>query len=271
MKSAGGHDAAALVAKFVRIATDFGVLEEICTALERGDLHVDSTAVSYGRLCRGTPQVEAAIAGLLKVWAVSYPAISASAIALTLRACAVSIQRERLHSPSLQVVWTGPSVDGSFVRATNEVVRELIGGASKELLIVGFWLIVKDNPEGPMREIIDRIFHAVEHGVQVTMVLDERKRLDGRDNKSTLLKVWPASGKRPLLLTWRLPVDDSHIKLHAKVLVADCSDALITSANLTDYAMTKNIEMGVRLSGQPAEAIVSHFKRLHEDGILSEL
>jgi phosphatidylserine/phosphatidylglycerophosphate/cardiolipin synthase-like enzyme len=58
------------------------------------------------------------------------------------------------------------------------------------------------------------------------------------------------------------------LKLHAKVLVADRRDALITSANLTSYALGRNMEMGVRIVGLPAFDIARHFDLLSSGGIL---
>jgi len=51
-------------------------------------------------------------------------------------------------------------------------------------------------------------------------------------------------------------------------MVADAIDALVTSANLTWYAMDRNIEMGVRVTGQPAAVIASHIKLLDQNEIL---
>jgi phosphatidylserine/phosphatidylglycerophosphate/cardiolipin synthase-like enzyme len=72
----------------------------------------------------------------------------------------------------------------------------------------------------------------------------------------------------PNILTWRLPPGDQHLKLHAKVLVADRRDALVTSANLTSYAMDRNMEMGVRIVGHPAIDIARHFDLLEAHGVL---
>jgi phosphatidylserine/phosphatidylglycerophosphate/cardiolipin synthase-like enzyme len=58
------------------------------------------------------------------------------------------------------------------------------------------------------------------------------------------------------------------LKLHAKVLVADRGDALVTSANLTSYAMDRNMEMGARIIGQPAADIARHFDLLEAYGVL---
>lgn len=51
-------------------------------------------------------------------------------------------------------------------------------------------------------------------------------------------------------------------KLHAKVIVADGRDALVTSANLTYHGYEANIEIGVRVSGEPARLVEKHFREL---------
>ncbi len=51
-------------------------------------------------------------------------------------------------------------------------------------------------------------------------------------------------------------------KLHAKVIIADGRDALITSANLTYHGYEANIEIGVRVAGEPARLVEDHFRDL---------
>jgi phosphatidylserine/phosphatidylglycerophosphate/cardiolipin synthase-like enzyme len=82
------------------------------------------------------------------------------------------------------------------------------------------------------------------------------------------LDAWPLGCPPPRILTWRLPADDRHLKLHAKVLLADRRDALVTSANLTFYAMDRNMEMGVRVTGAPAATIAQHFALLERENII---
>ncbi len=80
--------------------------------------------------------------------------------------------------------------------------------------------------------------------------------------------LWPRDLAPPALLTWRTSGDDAHLKLHAKVIVSDRRDALVTSANLTLHAIDLNMEIGVRVLGEPASAIASHFDRLIAQGVL---
>ena len=57
-------------------------------------------------------------------------------------------------------------------------------------------------------------------------------------------------------------------KMHAKVIVADARDALVTSANLTRHGFVGNVEMGVRIVGKPAKTVADVFERLLVNGAL---
>ena len=134
--------------------------------------------------------------------------------------------------------------------------------------MVGYWIAARDDGEGIIEELIAALAEAVARGVTMTVIIDERVRADGRDNRGILVSAWPVGLALPKILTWRLPVGDQHLKLHAKVLVSDRRDALVTSANLTFYAMDRNMEMGVRIVGGPAADIARHFDLLARGGVL---
>jgi len=60
--------------------------------------------------------------------------------------------------------------------------------------------------------------------------------------------------------------------LHAKVAIADTSRALIGSANLTEAALQRNIEIGVLLSAPtPIASIRGHFEALIHNGVLLQV
>ncbi|WP_347404745.1 phospholipase D-like domain-containing protein [Micromonospora sp. WMMD1102] len=51
--------------------------------------------------------------------------------------------------------------------------------------------------------------------------------------------------------------------MHAKIIAADRRAALITSANLTDRALSSNLEVGVVLRDpEPVRRLVAHFTAL---------
>ncbi len=101
------------------------------------------------------------------------------------------------------------------------------------------------------------------------MVLDQRDKPYGKNNRDILMELWPQEVEPPVMLTWDIPDGEKHLKLHANVLVADRSDALVTSANLTMYALDRNMEMGVRVSGSAGERIAHHFGLLTRQGVLT--
>lgn len=263
-----GTDAFIRLAELARAIADASGLDTVCNALDAGRLSRGSTAATRAAVAEGNATVESHLRSLQEAWSAAGPDLSGPALALVLRASCASIAAFCRQAPTAQVVWTGPKVEGSFLRATREVVRELLRGAKAELLVVGYWIAARDDGEGIIEEVIASLADAVTRGVLVSLVVDERVRPDGRDNRGILVSAWPSGVALPKILTWRLPPDDQHLKLHAKVLVADRRDALVTSANLTSYGMDRNIEMGVRILGQPAIDIARHFESLHAHGVL---
>ena len=248
------------------LLVDTGDSEVVCAALEHGRLCLDSTGTVRSVLASGNSRTEDAVRALQEVWR-SAPSLPATAWALALRATINALVRYD-YEEQPQVVWTGPSVPGSYLRATREVVLDLLSRARREILIVGYWIGKAGVPNDTMERIVEALVAAAERGLEVTLILDERRRPDGRDNREALLDAWPTSVPQPRLLTWELPTDDAYLKLHAKVIGVDGSAALVTSANLTSYAMERNMEMGVLVMGTPASWIVDHFRRLIRQGII---
>lgn len=265
-----GSDVFVRLANIALALADAMGLESICSALEEGRLGPRSSAATRAAVAAGSASVESQVRLLQEVWNAIGPELSPTTVALVLRTSVAAVDAHRRHAPTTQVVWTGPKVEGSFLRTTREVVRELVRAAQTELLVVGYWIAARDDGEGIIEEVIGLLADAVTRGLALRVVVDERVRSDGRDNRRILISAWPIGVALPRIVTWRLPLDDQHLKLHAKVLVADRRDALVTSANLTSYAMDRNMEMGVRLVGRPAADIARHFDLLEADGVLEQ-
>lgn len=57
--------------------------------------------------------------------------------------------------------------------------------------------------------------------------------------------------------------------MHVKCAVADCRQLLLSSANLTESALTLNMELGILITGGPQPAAVdAHFGQLVANGLL---
>ena len=59
--------------------------------------------------------------------------------------------------------------------------------------------------------------------------------------------------------------------MHAKCLLVNGADLLVTSANFTFHGLHGNIEIGVRLSGPPALEARKMFSHLVENGVVEEV
>lgn len=141
------------------------------------------------------------------------------------------------------------------VAATRDVVRELIRGARRELLIVGFSITDHDFRELLYRRGVD--------GVRVTVVGD---RTSG--DVSELVRSWPVKAEPLVALRDAMPSRDEYRRMHGKVIVADRTRVLIGSANFSAGGLAGNIELGVRLEGAVAQEIHRTIEQLREEGWL---
>ena len=99
-------------------------------------------------------------------------------------------------------------------------------------------------------KVIASLQNAVERGVQVRMLLEQSKEHGGNvtvDSISMLRKNLPEA----LLYEWDKNTTHSAptASVHGKCAVADGAVAFVTSANLTDAAMERNMEVGVLIRG----------------------
>lgn len=247
---------------------DAGAIDDVLEALAKGDLKPSSGPTVVARIASGRISAQDALTRLLTTWREKHEDLDAGRMVLVLSAAQTAIEIERGRSPETEIVWTGPAVKGSHLRATRQVVQDIVAGAKEELLIVGYWLAGREDQEGIVADVVTLMADAVERGVEVTMALDRSEKAYGEDNRQTLISLWPKGTSLPRLYTWQTPEDETHLKLHAKVMVADRHDSLITSANLTMHALERNIEMGVRVIGEPSHRIAEHFDLMISRGTL---
>ena len=116
------------------------------------------------------------------------------------------------------------------------------------MLVVGYSVTVDPELTGLAAQTIRAMVDAAARGVVVTVVLHREA------NREALLDTWSQGIPRPSIFTWPL-TDDEMASVHAKILVADRQDALVTSANLTYHGFERNFELGIRVSGTPAADI----------------
>lgn len=231
----------------------------VSVVAELGDGHVNSLASAF-RCCPEWSPASAAfvraslpaghrphVDGLIDAWSSS--GATGPAVSLALET-ALALKRA-LASERVEVVVTGPDSPAAPVRLTSQVVRQLIDSAQQRVTLVSYAAY-------SMPTIIAALDAAVARGVQVDLILESPERLDGGGGAHAYAKYrvfhWPIDQRDP-----------PDAKLHAKAIIVDSRDVLLTSANMTNAAYDKNIELGVLCRGGGTAARVQR----HFDGLLS--
>ena len=203
--------------------------------------------------------------------------VSTSQIALIIRSFAAGKQANPGISELIDVVVSGPDV-AATARNTGVVIRQLFNKANERVLAVGYAVY---QGHSVFRDLAERL--DLDESLEATLCLEVRREntdtsLDsqvvGRFAKNFAENEWP--GKRlprlyfdPRSLNPTGPVQSA---LHAKCVVIDGKEALVTSANFTEAAQERNIELGL-LVNSPAVAgqIEGHFHSLIRNGHLERL
>lgn len=236
----------------------------VAVVAELGDAHVRSLASAYRTA--GTYNAASATAvrqalpaahrehvdPLNNAWA-SSDDVPGTSIALALETALAA--KVSAATVSVDVVVTGPDSPAAPVRLTSEVVRQLIAGAQQRVTLVSYAAY-------QMPTIIAALDAAVGRGVRVDLILESPEHLDGGGGAAAYAKYrvyhWPADQRDP-----------PGAKLHAKAVIVDSRDVLLTSANMTNAAYDKNIELGLLCrGGGTAGRVQKHFDALIASGVL---
>jgi phosphatidylserine/phosphatidylglycerophosphate/cardiolipin synthase-like enzyme len=189
--------------------------------------------------------------------------ISTAAAGAYLRGVAAGLAHQET-AVRIESVWSGPSVHGVPVRATAQVLISLIRQATSELMLMTY----SAKPYEPLREALGA---AVGRGVAVMAIMET---LQGAGSA--------ISGEEPAMAFHGLGVELWHwpaarraeqgAKMHAKIAVADRRELLVSSANLTQSGVGKNIEAGLLVRGGTApQRAAEHITALRSAGMLERL
>jgi phosphatidylserine/phosphatidylglycerophosphate/cardiolipin synthase-like enzyme len=199
--------------------------------------------------------------------------LSESASAPWIRA--VDVTAASVRKPDL--VWSGPEVPDLHARDTRRVYEELMSSAERSLWAstYAFW----DGPEA-FRVLARRMDEVAE--LRVTLLLNIQRKWGDTSTPDDLVrrfaerfwtKDWPGSA-RPRVYFDPHALDPSGPGgvLHAKAVVCDDEAVFVTSANLTEAALDRNIEVGLLVRDRAlAASVSSHFRRLIDQELLQLL
>jgi phosphatidylserine/phosphatidylglycerophosphate/cardiolipin synthase-like enzyme len=199
-----------------------------------------------------------------------------SQIALMLDTLANDRNQATDHSTLFDLVLSGSDVPGIPTADTAAVTYRLIEEATSEVLLVSYAV---HNGQRLFERLAARMQSIP--SLHVVLCLDISRKygetiLSGeivrRFASEFRQKHWPWPQLPELLYDPRSLSEDweQRSSLHAKCVVVDHQVALITSANLTEAARLRNIEVGVIVRYRPfVERLVGYFEGLRANGQLA--
>jgi phosphatidylserine/phosphatidylglycerophosphate/cardiolipin synthase-like enzyme len=244
--------------------------ERLASGLESGLLVAPvsgSMMTAVLGVCEVEEQVAAALLELQRL------GISGPAAAAWIRTAG----RAAVRTPRPDLVWSGPEVPGLHARDTRRVYEELLGSAECSV-----WASTYAFFDGPKAfDVLARRMDAMPE-LGVTLLLNiQRKRGDTTASEQLVRRFaehfwgtdWPGLVRPRVFYDPRsLELNGPGGVLHAKAVVVDDEAVFVTSANLTEAALERNIELGLLLRDRAlAASITSHFRELIDRELLRPL
>ena len=166
----------------------------------------------------------------------------------------------------VDLVMTGPAVVGQENRDTSVVVSDLFRQAEESILIAGYAVY-----QG------QQVFHALAErmverpSLKVRMFLDIQRKPGDTSSSAELVRrfahrfqsdEWPMGSRTPEIFYDPRALSSDRVKraaLHAKCVVADGQEVFVSSANFTEAAQERNIEIGLLLQSTAIAERLTHF------------
>ncbi|MCI0435007.1 MAG: DISARM system phospholipase D-like protein DrmC [Gemmatimonadetes bacterium] len=179
--------------------------------------------------------------------------------------------------PGPDLVWSGPEVPGVFARDTRRVFEELIGSAERSI-----WISTYAFFDGPRAfEMLANRMDTVS-GLRAVLLLNIQRRRGDTTSSSDLVRrfadrfwrtEWPGASRPRVFYDPRsLEPDGPAGVLHAKAIVKDDVSVFVTSANLTEAAFDRNIELGLLVHDVAlAMSVTTQMQALIDRGLLKPL
>lgn len=205
----------------------------------------------------------------LDFWQTHAPDVRPESVAMGMLAAAQVESHHRTYQ-QLELVWTGPDSEIIPLRRTDQALLQLINEAQRDLHVVSFAVYKAQT-------ITRALVRAARRNVSISIYLETPDASEGRITFDTIGALGQEIAQRARIYVWPLAkreatADGRRGSLHAKIALADGRLMLISSANLTEYAMTLNVEMGIMVRGGPLPGQVErHLVRLIETGIFESI
>jgi phosphatidylserine/phosphatidylglycerophosphate/cardiolipin synthase-like enzyme len=215
------------------------------------------------------PHYRSKCLGFFQDWRTKASEVSPSEVAIALRTAACS-QRSREADPSVEIVWTGPRGENVPFRHTEQAILQFLNSAQSRILLVSHAVYAIHN-------IQDAVVRAARRGVQIKVVVETPDKLDVQNEYSTLQALGNDVARCSTVYYWPKETRKADVSgklgiLHVKCVVGDGKWLFLSSANLTKYALSLNMELGVLITGGHAPGQVEQmFEGFIGDGVFAAI
>jgi hypothetical protein len=161
----------------------------------------------------------------------------------------VALAERSAPRPVPELVWTGPEAQSGTARDTAVVLRALFEQARETVILGGYSFSHAHDVLAPLYQVM------CNHGVAARFFVHIPQIERGQDARAHLheqldaflVQSWPFGEPRPRVYYDKraLVPGPPYSSLHAKCVVIDGAKAFVSSANFTQRAHERNIEVGV--------------------------
>lgn len=237
-------------------------LQEIASALRSGRIVPPFSAVALNRIV-SKDMAERAVTAFAQLESQGF---NTTQIATVLDLLRLSRANRPRIDDAFQLVTTGPELDGVTNRDTSVVVRELFANAVESVLVAGYAVY---QGQRVFQSLADRM--ADFPSLRVRLFLDiQRPQGDTSTSQELICRFaerfqhtqWPKNRPLPEVFFDPRSLDASPEKrasLHAKTVVVDSQHVFISSANFTEAAQHRNIEVGILIHSCPLALQLTEF------------
>jgi len=203
----------------------------------------------------------------LDSWQESPEPADSKSVSLCLLTASCSEQQHR-QGQSVELVWTGPEAGAVPFRRTEQALLQVLDSAKERITLVSYAVYRIPN-------VSDALVRAAQRGVKINVIVETPDPTEGEQEYDTIRSLGDKVTSACRIFYWPTEQRQLHAGgkrgiLHVKCLVADGRWLFVSSANLTEYAFTVNMELGVLISGGllPRQ-VESHFDDLLSQGVLT--
>lgn len=183
---------------------------------------------------------------------------------------AYTLQHRWHDEQHVELLWSGPSPANKIpARRIDQALYDLIATAKNEILLVTF-------AAAKIERLTNVLANAAQRGVHTKLILEFEQSSEGQLSYDALKAFPPALITAAEVYHWPVGKRERNPagrpgKLHAKIAIID-DTVLVSSANLTDDAFNRNLEVGAMVKNPEfLSSIKCHLDTMVTDGTLAIL